>query len=99
MLSVVTLAVAFARRYFGDTGLLGVAALSGLADVDALTLSVARMGEASAVAASAILLTVAVNSVAKAVYAWFAGTARLSLIVLAATLAAAAAGALVLLWR
>lgn len=95
LLAAVMLAVVFARRYFGDTGLLGLAALSGLADVDAMTLSAARMQGATALAANAILLTVAVNSLAKVVYAWFAGGARIGLLSLGGTLAAMAAGAIV----
>ena len=96
LLAAVMLAVVFARRYFGDTGLLGLAALSGLADVDAMTLSAARMQGATTLAANAILLTVAVNSLAKVVYAWFAGGARIGFLSLAGTLAAMAAGAFVL---
>ena len=42
LLAVVMLAAGLARRYVGDQGLFAVAGLSGLADVDALILSVAR---------------------------------------------------------
>jgi uncharacterized membrane protein (DUF4010 family) len=83
ILAIVGLAVVLARQYFGDQGLLAVAALSGVADVDALTLSVARMKDPGNVLASAILLTVAVNTVAKSVYAWVAGGMRLGLVLLA----------------
>ena len=86
------LAVVFARRYFGDSGLLGLAALSGLADVDAMTLSVARLGEVSPSAVNAILLTVAVNSVAKAAYAAYAGGLKLGGLLLAAAAATIAVG-------
>lgn len=82
ILGVVMLAAVFARRYIGDEGLLAVAALSGLADVDALTLSVARMGSASDVAVNAILLAVGVNTLAKTVYAGMAGGSRLGLLLL-----------------
>ena len=83
ILAVVGLAVVLARQYFGDQGLLAVAALSGVADVDALTLSVARMRDAGNVAASAILLTVAVNTVAKSIYAGVAGGFKLGALLLA----------------
>ena len=83
ILAVVGLAVVLARQYCGDQGLLGVAALSGVADVDALTLSVARMRDAGNVAASAILLTVAVNTVAKSIYAGVAGGFKLGALLLA----------------
>jgi uncharacterized membrane protein (DUF4010 family) len=92
LLALVLLAVVFARRYFGDSGLLGLAALSGLADVDAMTLSVARLGEVSPLAVNAILLTVAVNSVAKAAYATYAGGVKLGGLLLAITAAAIAVG-------
>ena len=82
ILGVVMLAAVFARRYIGDEGLLAVAALSGLADVDALTLSVARMGSASDVAVNAILLAAGVNTLAKTVYAGMAGGSRLGLLLL-----------------
>ena len=82
ILGVVMLAAVFARRYIGDEGLLAVAALSGLADVDALTLSVARMGSASDVAVNAILLGAGVNTLAKTVYAGMAGGSRLGLLLL-----------------
>lgn len=95
LLAFVMLAVVFARRYLGDSGLLGLAALSGLADVDAMTLSAAKLPGASPVAATAILLAVAVNSIAKTVYAWFAGGARIGVLTAAATMASLAAGWLV----
>ena len=97
LLTGVMLAVVFARQVWGEAGLLSLAALSGLADVDALTLSVAKLGEASPVAVSAIMLTVAVNSVAKSVYAGVAGGMQLGLMVFGATVAAAVPSALVLL--
>ena len=82
ILGVVMLAAVFARRYIGDEGLLAVAALSGLADVDALTLSVARMGSVTDLAVNAILLAVGVNTLAKTVYAGMAGGSRLGLVLL-----------------
>ncbi len=99
LLAIVMLAVELARRYFGDVGLLGVAALSGLADVDAVTLSVARLEGTVPAAVDAILLTVAVNTVAKTVYAWVVGGTRLGSILLAQNAAtmAVAAGARFLL--
>jgi uncharacterized membrane protein (DUF4010 family) len=41
--AVVLLAVAFARDNFGDRGIFAVAAISGLTDVDAITLSTAQL--------------------------------------------------------
>ena len=37
------------QTYFGDAGLYGVAAISGLTDVDAITLSVANLADAGRV--------------------------------------------------
>jgi uncharacterized membrane protein (DUF4010 family) len=102
MLAVVMLAAGIAHSVWGGNGLMAVAAISGLADVDALTLSVAHMGAVTMTGVAAVLIAVAVNSVAKAVYAWAAGGARLGLLLLALNLAAmAVAGvAYVLLpWR
>ena len=82
ILGVVMLAAVFARRYIGEEGLLAVAALSGLADADAITLSVARMGSVSDVAVNAILLAVGVNTLAKTFYAGVAGGSRLGLALL-----------------
>ncbi|MCB1380656.1 MAG: MgtC/SapB family protein [Alphaproteobacteria bacterium] len=98
LLTAVMLAVVFARQYFGDAGLLGLAALSGLADVDAMTISAARLDSTGTIAANAILLAIAVNSLAKSIYAWYAGGSRIGLWMLAVTLiAATAAGAV--WWR
>jgi uncharacterized membrane protein (DUF4010 family) len=80
LLTVITLAVGLARNQPGDNSVLAVAAVSGLADVDAVTLSVARFGEVSAGAVNAILAAVAVNTFAKAAYAWLIGGTRLGLL-------------------
>jgi uncharacterized membrane protein (DUF4010 family) len=81
---------------FGATGLYVLAAVSGLADVDALTLSMARMAGSTIslqVAAAAIAIAVAVNTVVKCVLAGTTGSPRLGLLVAAASAAAIAAGA------
>ena len=68
--AAVLLAVAFARDRFGTAGLYTVAALSGLTDVDALTLSTARLVDGGLLAPGdgwrAILLAVLSNLVFKA---------------------------------
>jgi len=91
LLTVVSAAVVLARQYWGDVGLLSLSAISGLADVDAITLSVAKLGGTDAVAVQAILLTALVNTLAKTVYAAMAGGARLGLHVMVGTAAAVAA--------
>lgn len=97
LLSAVMLAVVVVRHELGEPGLLGLAALSGLADADALTLSVARHGGADTIAVQAVLLTVAVNTVTKSIYAWVAGGARLGLILLGANAFMLTAGGAALL--
>src|SRR6185295_10975160 len=68
--AAVILAVAFAKQHFGKAGLYAVAGISGLTDVDALTLSTARLvdsgGLDSATGWRAILLATLVNLVFKA---------------------------------
>lgn len=57
--SIVLLAVAAAKHYFGNAGLYVVAGLSGLTDMDAITLSTARMasgGEIDPVFAGKLIL-------------------------------------------
>ena len=94
LLTVITLAVALARTQPGDSSVLAVAAISGLADVDAVTLSVARFGEVSAAAVNAILAAVAVNTFAKGAYAWLVGGTRLGLLTIGGSAIALLAAAL-----
>lgn len=90
ILAIVMLAAAMAQSAFGQGGLMAVAAISGLADVDAMTLSVANMGPVTMAGTAAVLLTVGVNNAAKAAYAWMAGGARIGLILLGFNMAAMA---------
>ena len=90
VLGVVMLAAAIGKSLFGDKGLMAVAAISGLADVDALTLSVANMGPASAIGVGAVLLCIGVNTIAKAVYAGIAGGVRIGVTLFLLNMAAMA---------
>lgn len=94
LLTIITLAVGLARAQPGDSSVLAVAAVSGLADVDAVTLSVARFGEVSAGAINAILAAVAVNTFAKGAYAWLVGGTRLGLLTIGGSALALLAAAL-----
>jgi uncharacterized membrane protein (DUF4010 family) len=79
----------------GDRGLYLGAAAAGLADVDAITLSIAAMNHgdiAGATAVAAVLLAAAVNTVVKSALALAIGGRRLGVRV-AASLLAALAGA------
>jgi uncharacterized membrane protein (DUF4010 family) len=68
--ALVTLAVAFVKEHFGDAGLYPVALLSGLTDVDAITLSTANLAAAdrleARVTARLVLLAVLANIAFKA---------------------------------
>ncbi|HWM46762.1 MAG TPA: MgtC/SapB family protein [Xanthobacteraceae bacterium] len=85
------------RRAVGDVGVLIVAGLSGVADVDAITITLARLGlsEISAdTAARGILVAVAVNTASKAMLAaWTGGRTVGSLIGVVSALAIVALAA------
>jgi uncharacterized membrane protein (DUF4010 family) len=93
ILAAVMLAAGIAQSVYGDSGLMAVAAISGLADVDAVTLSVAGMGPASRAGVAAVLIAIGVNNIAKSAYAWYAGGGRLGLMLLVLNLAAIAVAA------
>ena len=64
------------QEWFGDTGTLALAAISGITDVDAITLALGRQsagGELLALAAMGIFIAAAVNSLVKMGMAWFIG--------------------------
>ena len=76
LLAVVMLLAEGLTRLFGAGGAYALAAASGIADVDAFTLSMTRLARTTLgaeTAAQAILVTVAANSVAKGVLAWITG--------------------------
>lgn len=79
--AIVLLAVAFARDRFGTAGLYAVAAISGLTDVDAITLSTSRLVEGGQVVPRngwrAILLASFSNLVFKAGIVAFLGSRAL----------------------
>lgn len=68
LLVAVMLAAKWFQLWFGDTGLYAVAALSGISDVDAITLSVARLardGLSSTIAVHAIVIAACINTLVK----------------------------------
>jgi uncharacterized membrane protein (DUF4010 family) len=95
ILTVIMLLAVAARHFFGEAGLVGLAAISGLADVDAITLSMAKTAGADATTgpALAILTAVGVNTVAKTGYAAYVGGSRIGLIVMLGTVLGFAAAA------
>ncbi len=82
-------------QWFGDAGVLGLAAASGIADVDAITLSLARMSEQDLTAVIAVLgivIAAGVNSLVKAGMALVIGGRGIGLRVVATLGAAVLAG-------
>jgi uncharacterized membrane protein (DUF4010 family) len=76
LFQIVLFAVALAERYFGESGLYGSAAVLGLTDVDALTVSMAERANgttAVAVAAGALTVGILANTLVKAVIAFAVG--------------------------
>ncbi len=100
LLAAVMLAVEITRQSVGEAGLYGLAVLSGLVDVDAMTVSMARPASGMNVPASTaglvVLLTCAVNSIVKVAYGAVAGGFQLGLYQTVGTAAMLVAGLLVL---
>jgi len=86
------------KIYFGDMGTYFLAATSGLADVDPITLSISEMSNGGlnvSVAAKAILIAVSVNSGIKSIFSWVVGSLALAVRVGGTLLGAVVAGLLV----
>jgi uncharacterized membrane protein (DUF4010 family) len=80
----------------GVAGVYVLAALSGVADVDAITLAMARQGGNEIGldgAAVAVMLAVTSNTIAKSVMGWVIGGAPMGLRLACASIVALAAGA------
>ena len=77
MFAVILVLSSVAKRAMGNAGLVGAAAVSGLVDVDAITLAAIRQAAAGetavGVAAIAIIVAVISNTVVKAAIAWIGG--------------------------
>jgi uncharacterized membrane protein (DUF4010 family) len=102
VLGVVMAAARILSGLYGAGSLLPVAALAGLVDVDAITLTVSRMVEQGLevrLAALAVLVAAAVDSVSKSVIALVVGGKRFGLMYAAGTVVAGAAAGGVLLWQ
>jgi uncharacterized membrane protein (DUF4010 family) len=96
LLTAISVASAVLNETAGAAGTLGLAAVAGLADVDAITLSMTQSADIAAnTAVLAILIAAAVNTIVKSVLAWMAGGRAMGetvSVASAASLAAAAAG-------
>jgi uncharacterized membrane protein (DUF4010 family) len=101
--AIILLAVAAAREHFGAAGLYTVAALSGLTDMDAITLSSAQLAQRGDIAAPtawrAILIALISNFVFKfGTVAAIGSRALTGRIALAFAAAVACGGVLIWLW-
>jgi uncharacterized membrane protein (DUF4010 family) len=86
------------KFYFGDMGTYFLAAVSGLADVDPITISMTQMskdGLEVSVAAKAILIAVSVNSGVKSIFSGTIGNRALAFRVGGTLLGAIVAGLLI----
>lgn len=95
LIALISLVAKLVAGSIGNAGLFLLAAVSGIADVDALTLSMARLAGlqvGAGDAANAILIAATINTLAKASMAGFVGGTRLGRIVWIAS--ALATGAL-----
>lgn len=98
LLAAVMLAAELVRRMVGGIGILVVAALSGIVDVDALTISIARMPGDDVdlnTAARAIMIAIAINTISKAIMASWVGNKRVGLLVGGISVIALAGGLVV----
>ena len=87
------------KIYFGAVGTYFLAATSGLADVDPITLSMSQMSKQGldvSVAARAILIAVSVNSGVKSIFSWVIGGRALALRVGSTLVGAVAVGLFVI---
>ncbi len=100
LLALVMLLGRALTEWFGDAGVYALASASGIADVDAITLSLSRMSSEELVATTAalgIVIAASVNSLVKAGMAGFVGGRRLGLSVGLPLIAAVAVGLIVVL--
>lgn len=68
LLAVAALAIAWSREALGEGGLLAVAAISGLTDMDAITLSTARLVESGGVEASTAWKPIVVAAISNQIF-------------------------------
>ncbi|HSR62840.1 MAG TPA: MgtC/SapB family protein [Gammaproteobacteria bacterium] len=100
LLALVMLLGKALQEWFGQTGVLALAAASGVADVDAITLSLARMSQQDLtvqVATTGVIIAAAVNSVIKGAMATVIGGRDIGIRV-GLPLLATAFGGLVSVW-
>ena len=83
--AVVLLVSEYAAEWFGSSGLYATAFFSGLADVDAMTITVSQLAAegavSTAVATTAIVIAAVANTLVKVALVWILGTYRLGILV------------------
>jgi uncharacterized membrane protein (DUF4010 family) len=97
LLAAIMLVAELVRRLFGDVGVLIVAGLSGIADVDAVTVTMSRAAGTQIDARTAVLaieIAIAVNSVSKAVLAGVVAGRKIGLVTGGISFTAVAGGVL-----
>jgi len=98
LLTVVLLLGDFLENWLGDTGIYVLAATSGIADVDAITLSLSRMsntGLSMDTAVMGIVIAATANNLVKSGMAWVIGNPKTGLYVAGPMLLSLGAGLLV----
>ncbi|MGI9331722.1 MAG: MgtC/SapB family protein, partial [Gammaproteobacteria bacterium] len=102
LLAAILLASKALESNLGDAGIYLLSAISGLADVDPVTLSLGRMAPAditNLTAAAGILLATCTNTVVKGVLSWTIGGASVAGNLIPGLLLALAVGAVAGYWR
>lgn len=98
LLTAILLLGEFLKNAFGDAGIFALAATSGVADVDAITLSLTRMsndGLAMGTAVLGIVVAAAVNNLVKSGMAWSIGNRHTGMLVAGPMVLSLLAGLLV----
>jgi uncharacterized membrane protein (DUF4010 family) len=81
LLMVILVMVRAAEQWFGDTGVYLVSAISGIADVDAVSISLAKAAHGSLslnTASIGVLIAIFMNTLVKIFLTWFIGGQRLA---------------------
>jgi len=102
LLALVMLLGVVLREWLGDAGIWALAAASGIADVDAITLSLAQLSKqdlTATLAAGGMILAAAVNTLVKAGMAAVIGGRVLLLQVGLPMLSAAVTGLIIIAWQ
>jgi uncharacterized membrane protein (DUF4010 family) len=87
LLAVIMILADYAKTTAGTSELFGLAAISGIGDVDAITLTMSLQAGAE------VAIAVAVNTLSKAIIAWLAGGRGIGLPTTVVAMLAIAAGA------